>query len=269
MGQPKRKVRLRFGRPVGERITPIYGKFGAPRGKKGKHNGVDFESYKKDVKASERGRVVYSAMREGSVDKNEYGNVIVIDHTPMAKKNQRHIYTLYAHLDKRFVGRGEDVKKGRVIGESGNTGLKKHYLAEKYGIRKEKQRDYHLHFELIDAPRGFDWGGGWPAALQPGHRKNPMADYIGGDEIKIEYPLSAEEMRKHRSCLVMNPHIDPKRRTWFADVFLGRKKLGRIDKFNSELKLRLTGKELDEFLKNPLRPPKGASGNMGFEIEIN
>ena len=30
MGEPKRKVRLRFGRPVGERITSIYGKFGAP-----------------------------------------------------------------------------------------------------------------------------------------------------------------------------------------------------------------------------------------------
>ncbi|NIQ06854.1 MAG: M23 family metallopeptidase [Candidatus Korarchaeota archaeon] len=53
----------------------------------------------------------------------QYGKTIIIDYTPIAGKNVRHIYTLSAHLDKRSVSNGQKVKKGDEIGKSGNSGM--------------------------------------------------------------------------------------------------------------------------------------------------
>ena len=112
--------------------------------------------------AVEGGRVVYSDNRAGSENKANYGNVVVIDHAPEAGKDQRHIYSLYAHLDGVLTSRGETVEKGSTIGISGNTGTRQYYEGERKGIPKAKQRGFHLHFEIIDSLKGFDFNGGWP-----------------------------------------------------------------------------------------------------------
>jgi murein DD-endopeptidase MepM/ murein hydrolase activator NlpD len=76
------------------------------------HNGIDIDA-KKGVK-------VYATM-DGIVDKVVYskfgyGNKIII-------KNSRGFETLYAHLGKMFVKKGQIINKGDIIGTVSNTGL--------------------------------------------------------------------------------------------------------------------------------------------------
>src|SRR3972149_2008816 len=182
-------IELKFIRPVGDDITSPGGEFGATR-HYGPHKGVDFKSrLRTDVRASERGEVVCSVLREGSKEKTNYGNVIVIDHTPEADPDQRHIYTLYAHLDYRGVYRGQKVRKEETIGRSGNSGTRQSYS----GKPKEKQKDYHLHFELIDSLRKLVWdGGNWhPLSL----RKDPMNGYIGST-LTIDYDRTGGQISR-------------------------------------------------------------------------
>ncbi len=162
----KKTIKLYFEKPCSAGVNLKGGQFGAPRDRgRRRHMGLDFLSYKEPVYASESGVVVYSGVREGSTTRTNYGHTIVIDHTPEIPCDQRHIYTLYAHLDKRTAYRGQKVRKGTTIGISGNSGTQAYYK----GLRQS----FHLHFEVIEADRGFDWSRGWPADLRTDHRKDP------------------------------------------------------------------------------------------------
>ena len=83
----------------------IYQRFGLPA-----HNGLDF-GCPEDTRlvACAKGVVLMSQKHKA------YGNIVKIKHAGG-------YYTLYAHLNKRFVMPGEEVKEGDVIGLSGNTG---------------------------------------------------------------------------------------------------------------------------------------------------
>ncbi len=86
------------------------------------HYGMDFTApMGTDVYATADG-VIESV----TIEKRGYGNHIVIDHGFGYK-------TLYAHLDRSNVRRGQKVKRGDIIGFVGNTGLS---LAP------------HLHYEV-------------------------------------------------------------------------------------------------------------------------
>jgi murein DD-endopeptidase MepM/ murein hydrolase activator NlpD len=138
-----------------------------------------------NVRAVESGKVAYSGMVDGSAKKTNYGNVIVIGHTPEADRNQRHVYSFYAHLDSRGVSRGHEVAKGgSSIGTSGNSGMRYYYMGKKKG--------YHLHFETIDSPRELQWGPG--SFHGTSYRVDPMGrDYIGGTLI-IDYGQATGEV---------------------------------------------------------------------------
>lgn len=104
------------------------------------HYGIDYDTKGgTEVQASERGMVVRASYVPG--DPN-YGFTVVIDHTPDAGDDERHIYTLYAHLSSLSVSSGDMVSQGEAIGLSGNTGT-----ASFYG---NTGRQFHLHFEVID-----------------------------------------------------------------------------------------------------------------------
>lgn len=109
--------------PAGNNVvTCIYGYRNHPvTGKYSLHTGVD-------LRAS-TGTKVYAA-NKGSVTTSGYssawGNYIIISHGGG-------ITTLYAHLSKRSVSKGDTVKQGDIIGYSGNTG---------YSTAP------HLHFEI-------------------------------------------------------------------------------------------------------------------------
>ena len=75
------------------------------------HKGMDFTAPKgTPVYASGNGEI-YRAQRSTT-----FGNVIYIDHGYGYK-------TIYAHLSKMVVRRGEPIKRGDLIGYVGNTGL--------------------------------------------------------------------------------------------------------------------------------------------------
>ncbi|MBI1911207.1 MAG: M23 family metallopeptidase [Deltaproteobacteria bacterium] len=78
-----------------------------------------------------------------------YGFTVIIDHTPEAGDNERHIYTLYAHLSSLSVSCGDIVSQEQAIGRSGNTGTKEFYRNQ-FRKKTNTGRGCHLHFEVID-----------------------------------------------------------------------------------------------------------------------
>jgi len=190
---------LIFKKPVGDRVSHPYGE---PR-HNGTHRGIDYESHKgTPVKAGEKGKVIRASFNERKEKgKGSYGNVVIIDHTPNAGKNERHIYTLYAHLDTMYAGPGQKVKKGGVIGASGNTGTVEYFRAKDTGKSTDKAGGFHLHFEVIDTQLlngKLDWQETGPMGVSYGlYRENPE-DYFG-QVITVEGTLedfSDEEMGK-------------------------------------------------------------------------
>jgi murein DD-endopeptidase MepM/ murein hydrolase activator NlpD len=93
------------------------------------HNGQDFDvPYGTDVYATGDGSVIESGWNSGG-----FGNYIVIDHG-------YGLQTVYGHLSNIKVVRGQNVKRGDLIGISGNSGLSSgphlHYQIEQFGTHK-------------------------------------------------------------------------------------------------------------------------------------
>ncbi len=111
--------------PVPKRLAKITSPFGLrihpTLGRPIKHNGIDFGSGRgAEVYAASSGKVVL-------VDFNgSYGNYIIVEH-------QEGSSSVYAHLEKIFVSKGSRIKKGDLIGFTGNTG---------------RTSGPHLHYEV-------------------------------------------------------------------------------------------------------------------------
>jgi murein DD-endopeptidase MepM/ murein hydrolase activator NlpD len=98
----------------GNRIHPISKEYKM-------HTGIDIQSARKtDFVAAQTGTIIFSNWFAG------YGKAIIIDHGGGYT-------TLYAHLDVINVEVGQVVKKGQIIGKTGNTGY---------------STGPHLHFEV-------------------------------------------------------------------------------------------------------------------------
>jgi len=100
-----------FGQPMDSLITSVYGtKRVYNKQKKGQHLGIDFRAAIGDkVPAANAGKIVFSG------DLFYTGWTVIIDHG-------LDIFTVYGHLSKTLVSDGDIVKKGDLIGLSGNTG---------------------------------------------------------------------------------------------------------------------------------------------------
>jgi murein DD-endopeptidase MepM/ murein hydrolase activator NlpD len=113
-------VKFRLGDKYAFRtIHPV---LGTPR----MHNGQDFKvPYGTEVYATGNGEVVEAGYSRGG-----FGNYIVIDH-------DYGLQTLYGHLSEIKVTRGTKVKRGELIGKSGDSGLSSgphlHYQVEERG----------------------------------------------------------------------------------------------------------------------------------------
>lgn len=101
----------KFIKPINSKITSSFGKKRVYNGSlKSYHSGTDFRAaIGTAIKASNSGKIVLAENRFYA------GNSIVIDHG-------HGIYTGYYHLSKMHFKKGDMVKKGEVIGLSGNTG---------------------------------------------------------------------------------------------------------------------------------------------------
>lgn len=105
--------------PVSSRVvTSGYGWRNWPRA--AFHKGLDLKAFYVPVRAAKSGIVTYSGWLGG------YGNAIVVTHDDTYK-------TLYAHLSRRHVAVGQKVRRGQVLGRTGDTGYS-------FGP--------HLHFEI-------------------------------------------------------------------------------------------------------------------------
>lgn len=85
------------------------------------HKGIDLVSSNKSILSADDGIVIFAGTKSG------YGNAIIVDH-------QNGYQTLYGHLSKISVEKGQTVEKGSKIGVMGNTG---------------RSTGTHLHFEII------------------------------------------------------------------------------------------------------------------------
>ena len=93
------------------------------------HEAIDFASYRMaPIIATADGVVTFSG-RNGS-----YGRMVEIDHG-------HGFVTRYAHLEKTFVKRGQEVKKGEKLGGMGSTG---------------RSTSTHLHYEVRFQDRVYD-----------------------------------------------------------------------------------------------------------------
>ena len=79
------------------------------------HDGWDYGLYYENVVASADGRIVYADWNRPGCATCGYGQEVRIDHG-------NGITTRYAHLSKILVSSGQRVRRGQVIGISGNTG---------------------------------------------------------------------------------------------------------------------------------------------------
>lgn len=125
------KYKSRISAFYGYRIHPIY---------KTKifHEGIDF--------AAPIGTEVY-ASGDGVVVRNTrsnygYGNIIKIDHGYGYE-------TVYAHLSKSYIKKGQKVKRGQLIGAVGSTGLSTGPHLH-YEVRKNQKRVNPIYYFFND-----------------------------------------------------------------------------------------------------------------------
>lgn len=112
----------RFAMPLKARMTSPFGWRRHPIFRKRRfHTGIDLAGPRRSkIRASDSGHVIHSGWYGG------YGRVVIVSHG-------NGFSTLYAHLTKAMVKKGQNVKKGDVIGLEGSTGF---------------ATGPHLHFEV-------------------------------------------------------------------------------------------------------------------------
>ena len=118
--------------PVKGPVTQGYGptKFAQTHYHSKFHNGIDIGvPIGTPVKAAYEGRVVALGDQDKYCWRGAYGKFVVIEHP-------NNLATLYAHLSLIKVKEGQEVKKGEIIGFSGNSGF---------------STGPHLHFTVYDA----------------------------------------------------------------------------------------------------------------------
>lgn len=106
------------------------------------HKGIDLSAPRgTEIQVPKAGVVTFSGAKGAS------GEVVIIDHG-------NGIETLYAHLDKRLVNKGERVVQGQILGLVGSTG---------------KATGPHLHWELRQNGEVID-----PASQLPFFAEQPV-----------------------------------------------------------------------------------------------
>ena len=130
-GLNKLKTILPLGAPVHDvRITSHYGMRNDPfNGTRKQHNGVDFAGkIGTELMAVAPGRVISAGERNG------YGTTVEIDHG-------LGFTTLYAHMSRIMVSRGDWVRPGTIVGLGGSSG---------------RSTGPHLHYEIRYKGNPFD-----------------------------------------------------------------------------------------------------------------
>lgn len=119
--------KIPLGRPVPGQISSKYGRRTDPMKKKEAfHPGIDFRGKTGDDVQATADAIVITASSN-----NTLGKHIILSHSNGYE-------TIFAHLSKRLVKKGDVVKRGQVIGLIGNTGRSTGSHLH-YGIRYNKE----------------------------------------------------------------------------------------------------------------------------------
>jgi len=126
--------------PMEGKLTSGFGYRTHPMGGGQKfHNGIDIAAaHGTSIKAAAAGKVIFAGT------KGSLGLVVTIQHTSGYQ-------TLYGHMSKILVKKGERVKQGQVIGREGSTGI---------------STGPHLHFSILRYGKYLD-----PARYLPLEKK--------------------------------------------------------------------------------------------------
>lgn len=147
------------------------------------HTGTDIASPRgTPVYASSNGKVSF-AKRNGG-----YGNVIYVEHP-------NGVQTRYAHLSRISVKKGQEVKKGEVIGRVGSTGMSTgSHLHFEYRINGVPQNAMKVNMPLADSLKGDD------LVKFKSFRSNVIAALLNVDEskkiVKVEKNKNNQEITK-------------------------------------------------------------------------
>ncbi|MBI2263349.1 M23 family metallopeptidase [Candidatus Berkelbacteria bacterium] len=98
-----------------------------------------------------RGKCVYSALHPGNKDRRNWGNIIIIAHKNF--KTQKSFFSIYGHLGKKSIEKGEKVNLGQMIGN----------IAERFTEENGWWGITHLHFAIYQ--------GVWKGKVLPGYYK--------------------------------------------------------------------------------------------------
>ncbi|PLT34835.1 M23 family metallopeptidase [Bacillus sp. V5-8f] len=135
--------------------------------REGTHKGIDIAAeLNTDILASDAGTI------SKSYYSSSYGNVIFVKHSTGFE-------TIYAHLNKRMVKEGDEVKQGEVIGKMGNTG---------------RSRGVHLHFELHNKE--------WTA-----DKRNALNPMVALTKFGNDYP---GEFNKEKESIAVSRQLEEK-----------------------------------------------------------
>lgn len=221
--------------PYGMRTNP----------KKKLHSGLDLRARSpKKVMASERGLVIRASKHPA------FGETIVIDHTPLASEKKRHIFSLYAHLSRMDVERGDFVSKDHPIALSGKSG--------------PDDTPHHLHFgiyESKDPEKDLEWKAeGVNTGVDPSNSSNP-ADYLFRTlsvegTVRDADDLGEQVTERIHQVMEFVPSIKKKDMSWRLEVMVYGVRLGYLDTRNNEITAEFTILEGIELLRKPLIKPK-------------
>lgn len=129
-------VKAEFRWPTAGRLTSGFGKRSRKK-KVAMHEGIDIAApIGTPVVSARSGHVIYAGNRISG-----YGNLVIVRHADSFS-------TIYAHLTKIHVKKGQYVARGTQLGTVGRTG---------------RARGAHLHFEIRDGQTPVD-----PALFLPG-----------------------------------------------------------------------------------------------------
>ena len=114
----------------------------------GKHLGIDISApAETKVFSIGRGTVVYSKLHAGefsedgkTIVKRNWGGITIIAHKD--SKTKKAFYSIYGHLGKRYVKKGDTIEMGGLIGVIGKS------MSESNGAWEEE----HLHFGIYEGP---------------------------------------------------------------------------------------------------------------------
>ena len=141
-------------------LSSLYaGRLDPITGKPDSHTGIDIPAPKNTpILAAKSGVVVTSIKGSGSYW--SYGNYVLIAHSDGTS-------TLYAHMEKRNVSKGQVVKQGDVVGYVGTTG---------------RSTGNHLHFEVrVNGNRRdpLDYFKDMPLYFRSGGKTKAMWGWMG------------------------------------------------------------------------------------------